>query len=94
MRFALIAALSLCLLPAQEKPKSALDKAQMETFVRHLLAVIPEVQIKIDDPKPSAVPSLLQVDVHFSYNGRSQDETFYVTKDGKGQPIMPLFAHA
>jgi len=83
MRFALIAALSLCLLPAQEKPKSALDKAQMETFVRHLLAVIPEVQIKIDDPKPSAVPSLLQVDVHFSYNGRSQDETFYVTKDGK-----------
>lgn len=83
MRFALTAALSLCLLPAQEKPKSALDKAQMETFVRHLLAVIPEVQVKIDDPKPSVVPSLLQVDVHFSYNGRSQDETFYVTKDGK-----------
>ena len=39
MRFALIAALSLSLLPAQEKPKSALDKTQMEAFVRHLLAV-------------------------------------------------------
>jgi len=83
MRFALIAALSLSLLPAQEKPKSALDKTQMETFVRHLLAVIPEVQLKIDDPKPSMVPNLLQVDVHFSYNGRSQEETFFVTKDGK-----------
>jgi protein-disulfide isomerase len=83
MRLALIAALSLSLLPAQEKPKSALDKTQMETFVRHLLAVIPEVAVKIDDPKPSMVPSLLQVDVHFTYNGRSQDETFFVTKDGK-----------
>jgi protein-disulfide isomerase len=83
MRFALIAALALSLLPAQEKPKSALDKTQMEAFVRHLLAVIPEVGVKIDDPKPSLVSNLLQVDVHFSYNGRSQDETFYVTKDGK-----------
>ena len=83
MRFVLIAALCACFLPAQEKPKSALDKTQMETFVRHLLAVIPEVQVKIDDPKPSPVSNLLQVDVHFSYNGRSQDETFFVTKDGK-----------
>ena len=83
MRLALIAALSLSLLPAQEKPKSALDKTQMETFVRHLLAVIPEVAVKIDDPKPSTVPNLMQMDVHFSYNGRSQDETFFVTKDGK-----------
>src|SRR5580704_9670325 len=83
MRFALIAALSLSLLPAQDKPKSALDKTQMEAFVRHLLAVIPEVQVKIDDPKPSMVPNLLQVDVHFTYNSRSQDETFFVTKDGK-----------
>lgn len=83
MRFALIAALCVSFLPAQEKPKSALDKTQMEVFVRHLLAVIPEVQVKIDDPKPSTVPNLLQIDVHFSYNGRSQEETFFVTKDGK-----------
>lgn len=83
MRFVLIAALCASLLPAQEKPKSALDKAQMEVFVRHLLAVIPEVQVKVDDPKPSLVGNLMQVDVHFSYNGRSQDETFFVTKDGK-----------
>jgi protein-disulfide isomerase len=90
MRFAVLTALCLCLLPAihaQEKPKpaaaSALDKAQLEAYVRHLLAVIPEVQVKIDDPKPSPASDLLQVDIHFTYQGRSQDETFYVTKNGQ-----------
>src|ERR1700734_1425363 len=89
MRFAALTALCLCLLPAihaQEKSKpaavSALDKTQLEAYVRHLLAVIPEVQVKIDDPKPSLSPDLLQVDVHFSYQSRSQEETFYVTKNG------------
>jgi protein-disulfide isomerase len=83
MRFALVAALFALLLPAQEKPKSALDKPTLEAYVRHLMAVIPEVEVKIDDPKPGPMPSLLQVDVHFTYGSRSQDETFYVTKDGK-----------
>jgi protein-disulfide isomerase len=86
MRFAWFAALCLCLLPilsAQEKPKSAFDKTQMEAYVRHLLAVIPEVQVKIDDPKPAPTPELQEVDAHFTYKGRSQDETFYVTKDGQ-----------
>jgi protein-disulfide isomerase len=94
MRFAALTALCLCLLPAipaQDKPKSApvsaavsaLDKTQLEAYVRHLLAVIPEVQVKIDDPKPSSTPDLLEVDVHFTYQGRSQDETFYVTKNGQ-----------
>ncbi|HTR35541.1 MAG TPA: DsbA family protein [Bryobacteraceae bacterium] len=83
MRFLFAAVLCAALLPAQEKPKSALDKAQMEAYVRHLLAVIPEVQIRVDDPKPTSVPDLLQVDVHFTYGDRGQDETFYVTKDGQ-----------
>jgi len=83
MRFLFAAVLCAALLPAQEKPKSALDKTQMEAYVRHLLAVIPEVQIKVDDPKPTSVPDLLQVDVHFTYGDRGQDETFYVTKDGQ-----------
>jgi protein-disulfide isomerase len=83
MRFAIAAVLCLSLLSAQEKPKSALDKAQLEAYVRHLLAVIPEVQIKVDDPKPSPVSDLLKVDVHFTYGTRSQDETYFVSKDGK-----------
>jgi protein-disulfide isomerase len=89
MRSVVIATLFLSLsvlLPAQEKshsaPAPAFDKAKMETYVRHLLAVIPEVQVKVDDPKPAPAPDLEQVDVHFSFQGRSQDETFYITKDG------------
>jgi protein-disulfide isomerase len=83
MRVAIVAALSLCLLPAQDKPNSALDKAALEAYVRHLLAVIPEVQVKIDDPKPTPIASLQEVDIHFTYGPRTQDETFYVSKDGK-----------
>jgi protein-disulfide isomerase len=83
MRFAIVAALCLSLLPAQDKPKSAVDKAALETYIRHLLAVIPEVQIKIDDPKPSPVATLQELDVHFTYGPRTQDETFFVSKDGK-----------
>lgn len=83
MRFVLLAALCLSLLPAQEKPKSGVDKAALETYIRHLLAVIPEVQVKIDDPKPSSVSDLQELDVHFTYGARSQDETFYITKDGR-----------
>jgi protein-disulfide isomerase len=90
MRRALFASLCLSLLtllPAQEKskstPTSTLDKTRIEAYVRHLLAVIPEVQVKVDDPKPSPTPDLQEVDVHFTYQGRSQDETFYLSKDGQ-----------
>jgi protein-disulfide isomerase len=83
MRVVLAAGLSLALLFAQEKPKSGVDKVALEAFIRHLLAVIPEVQIKIDDPKPSPDPELRELDVHFTYGSRSQDETFYLSKDGR-----------
>jgi protein-disulfide isomerase len=82
MRFAIAATLCLALLPAQEKPKSAFDKPTFEAYVRHLLAVIPEVEVKIDDPKPGQA-GLQRVEVHFTYGPRTQDETFYVSKDGQ-----------
>lgn len=83
MRYAALAVLCLAALFAQVKPKTGLDKPALEAYVRHLLAVMPEVQVKVDDPKPSADPDLQQIDVHFSYMGRSEDETFFLTKDGK-----------
>jgi protein-disulfide isomerase len=90
MRFLVLAVLALTLLtalPAQQQPKPSatapFDKAKMEAYVRHLLAVIPEVQVKVDDPKPGPTPSMEQVDVHFSYQGRTQDESFYLTSDGQ-----------
>lgn len=83
MRFFLAAALCLLPLGAQTKSSSALDKPTMEAYIRRLLAIGPEVQVKIDDPKPSAMPDLRQVDVHLSLGGRSQDETFFVSANGK-----------
>ncbi|MDB5603391.1 MAG: oxidoreductase, partial [Bradyrhizobium sp.] len=36
-----------------------------------------------DDPKPASIPGLKEVDVHMSFQGRSQDEIFYASADGK-----------
>jgi len=55
----------------------------MEGYVRHLLAVLPEVQIKVDDPKPGPTPNLKEVEIHLSYGGQSKEESFYVTNDGQ-----------
>jgi protein-disulfide isomerase len=81
MRFYLLAALCLSQLSAQVK--TGFDKAATEAYIRHLLAVMPEVAISIDDPKPSLISDLQQLDIHLTYQGRSQDETFFVTKDGQ-----------
>jgi protein-disulfide isomerase len=72
---------------AQTKPavqKSALDKATLESYLRHVELWIPQVSVKIDDPKPSnAMPGLSEVWVHASYNGATKDFLYYVSKDGR-----------
>ena len=78
-----MAALCVWPLAAQVKAPSALDKATFEAYVRHLLAMTPDVQVKIDDPKPGPFAGMKQVDVHMSLGGRTQDDTFYITADGK-----------
>jgi protein-disulfide isomerase len=83
MRFLTIAVVCVVSLTAQVKAPSAFDKPTLEAYVRHLLAMSPEVQVKIDDPKPSAIPEMKQVGVHMSLGGRSQDEIFYISNDGK-----------
>jgi protein-disulfide isomerase len=83
MRFLLSGVLCAFALTAQVKAPSAFDKPTLEAYVRHLLAMSPEVQVKIDDPKPAPIADMKQVDVHLSLSGRVQDETFYVSNDGK-----------
>jgi protein-disulfide isomerase len=63
--------------------KSALDKATFEGYLRHLLAIPKEVQIQIDDPKPGPMPELKQVGVHFTLGANSEEETYFVSADGK-----------
>ena len=55
----------------------------METYVRHLLLVDPRVTVSVDDPKAAPIAGLKEVDVHLSFEGRSQDEVFYVASDGQ-----------
>ncbi|MDQ6760112.1 MAG: DsbA family protein [Acidobacteriota bacterium] len=83
MRFLLLAVLCVWPLAAQGKAPSAYDKPTLEAYVRHLLAITPDVQLKVDDPKPAAIPGMKQIDVHMSLGDRSQDETFYASADGK-----------
>ena len=64
--------------------KSAFDKATLESYLRHVELWIPEISVKIDDAKPSAVmPAMAEVWVHLSYNGGTKDELYYVSKDGR-----------
>lgn len=91
MRFCLLAALCLFSVSAEVKPKSAFDKPTFESYVRHLLLVDPRVEIKVDDPKAGPIAGLKELDVHMTYLGRTQDETFYVSGDGKQVVFGKLF---
>ena len=74
------------ILKGQAKPlaQSALDKAALESYLRYSELWIPQVTVKIDDPKPSgAIHDFMDVTVHLMYNGATKDELYYVSKDGR-----------
>jgi protein-disulfide isomerase len=84
--FALFAASALVAAqtPAAAGPrKTALDKAAFEAYVRHLFVWGAPIQVKIDDPKPSQLPGFVEVKVAASAGAATQEETFYVSKDGQ-----------
>jgi protein-disulfide isomerase len=64
--------------------KSALDKPTLEAYLRYSELWVPQVTVKIEDPKQSSiVKDYFDVWVHLSYNGQMKDELYYVSKDGK-----------
>jgi protein-disulfide isomerase len=86
--------LALCLLLpltafAQSSPIAptmapALDKVKLETYLRHLEAWPPIINVKIDDPKPaSEMPGFNKVLVHLSYNDARLDQAYFVSGDGQ-----------
>jgi len=97
MRFPLVAV--LCLLPLAAQPpaaqhkkpapkstpaaKSTFDKAKFEASVRHLLLPDPRVEVAIDEPKPSEIPGMKQVNVRLTYNGSTQHYLFWVSDNGQ-----------
>jgi protein-disulfide isomerase len=63
--------------------KSALDKAVMEAYVRHLFVMNSDIKVEVSDPKPSTqLPGFLEVVVHASKGEASGDFPFLVSKDG------------
>lgn len=74
--------------PATSQPivpvKSALDKATLEEYVRHLFVWGRNVDVRISDPKPSAqLTGFEDVSVHAQAGEATQEETFLVSKDGR-----------
>jgi protein-disulfide isomerase len=71
--------------PAAAKPtKSALDKATLEPYIRHLFVWGPSVQVQMGDPQPAAqLPGFFEVKVRGSAGGVTQEEAFLVSKDGQ-----------
>jgi|YNPNPStandDraft_1061719.scaffolds.fasta_scaffold00395_11 protein-disulfide isomerase len=63
--------------------KSALDKATLEAYVRHLFVWGPQVKVEIAEPKLSTrLPGFWEVKVRGSAGAAAQEELFYVSKDG------------
>lgn len=68
---------------AASGPKSALDKATLEAYIRHLFLWGPQIQVTISDPRPSELPGLLAVRVRAAAGGASQEQDLYVSQDGR-----------
>jgi len=63
--------------------KLALDKPTLEAYLRYAELWVPQVTVKIDDPKQSTTAKdFFDVWVHLSFNGQTKDEMYYVSKDG------------
>ena len=66
-----------------EVKKTALDRATLEAYVRHLFVWGPQIKVDIAAPKPSPILGMLEVAVLASAGGASQEEVFHISKDGQ-----------
>ena len=71
--------------PAAPKPATpSVDKTKLEAYLRHVELWVPDVSVKIDDPKPVAgMTGMNQMIVHLSYKAASLELTYYVSNDGQ-----------
>jgi protein-disulfide isomerase len=66
-----------------QAPTNALDKKDLEFYVRHLFVYGPQIHIEVGEYVESGVPGLLQTTVTASFRLQSKSHTFFVSKDGK-----------
>ncbi|MDQ6678769.1 MAG: thioredoxin domain-containing protein, partial [Acidobacteriota bacterium] len=61
----------------------AFNKSVFESYVRHLFVWPTAIQVEVGDPKPGPIPGFDEVRVRASQGKASQEEVFYVSKDGR-----------
>lgn len=88
-KFTILLAAATALL-AQSAPKktsapekTAIDKAKVEAYIRHLFVWPSAIDVTVGDPKPGPMPGFYEVEVRGSQGNASQTETFYISKDGQ-----------
>lgn len=64
-------------------PSNALDKDDLEFYVRHLNVYGPQIDVVVGDFEPSGIPGLLRTVVTASRQMVSKKHTFFVSEDGK-----------
>ncbi len=64
-------------------PAPPLDRARLESFIRHLMLWGPQIQVTLSEPGPSSVPGLYELRATARYQQASQEELFYVSADGR-----------
>jgi len=73
--------------PAKATPavgtRSALDKATLEAYIRHLFVWGPQIQVSIDAPKPAPLAGMYEVKVKGTAGPASQEQVLYVSRDGQ-----------
>ncbi len=72
--------------PASPKSavKSALDKGTLESYVRYLFVWGPQIKVSISEPAPSrSLPGFYEVNVRATAGAASQEEKFYISRDGR-----------
>jgi len=67
---------------AEVVPPAKIDKAKIEAYVRHLFVWPPPIEIAVGDPQPAPIEGFSEVRVRGSQGNASQEETFYVSRDG------------
>ena len=66
---------------AADKP--TIDKVKLEAYIRHLFVWPAPIEVTIGDPRPGPMPGFYEVDIRGSQGNASQDETFYISRDGQ-----------
>src|ERR1035438_2604810 len=63
--------------------KPTIDKPKLEAYLRHLFVWPPPIELSIADPQPGPMAAFYEVRIRGSQGNASQEETFYVSKDGQ-----------